>query len=706
VAQCIDAWNRFSGGAAAALPQFHDRVRALAESIGRLGQADLTGLATRMVETADALRKAPLGHSDALALEMATALLLMDNALAGFQYLGEEFAGQAGIVGRRLTAAARGEPLAALDFPLLDEMSRQAREKLLLGQVAREIQANLAVIEQTLDAYFRDPGKAGELASLAKPIKQVEGALTVLGEPRAVDVLRECATAIDGFAGAGESQPSQPADFEDVAAKLSALGFFVDQLRHGPADIDVFLRPPAPMDVAEPTAETELREARRQARHLVDALREQPGDQALRGEIRQSLEVMRDHAELVDDAPWPVRRAPPSKPSNTKRPAAIEAIEEAVGSWRRRQPWRLRPKRSACRGQYRTDRRRTARIFIEEAHEVLAGIGGQLPQLESHRQDSEALVTVRRSFHTLKGSGRMVGLADFGDAAWAVEQVLNRWLQLEQEATPALLDMVRQAHRLFADWVAKLEAGDGVRHDASALIDACGQLAGEAAVPAMPTEPPPETEAPTPPAPPEPEPEPAPETPGAPVLRLVQPPPPEPEDSRIGELALSPTLPDLCRRGQAASGRPPARTGLRRFAAARHDPRRPHPGRHFRHHRRDPDQPRRPCARDGAQPARRGPGGAGRRPASADGARHRRPRRHDRRVAERMPQLEEALADQLRCTGGVTGTAGAAGGRDRAGRGSSGAPAGHAATGTPGGRTTTVASRRRTRSAVVADLPR
>ena len=53
VAQCIDAWNRFSGGAAAALPQFHDRVRALAESIGRLGQADLTGLATRMVETAD-----------------------------------------------------------------------------------------------------------------------------------------------------------------------------------------------------------------------------------------------------------------------------------------------------------------------------------------------------------------------------------------------------------------------------------------------------------------------------------------------------------------------------------------------------------------------------------------------------------------------------------------------------------------------------
>ncbi len=567
VAQCIDAWNRFSSGAAAALPEFHDRVRALAERTGKLGQADLAGLAGRMVETADALRKAPLAHSDALALEMATALLLMDNALAGFQYLGAEFAGQAGVVGQRLTAAVRGEPLADIDIPLLDEMSRQAREKLLLGQVAREIQANLAIIEQTLDAYFRDPGKAGELAGLARPVKQVEGALTVLGESRAVEVLRECAAAIDGFAGGGESQPRRSADFEEVAGKLSALGFFVDQLRHGPADIDAFLRPPAPPDAAEPTAETELREARRQARNLVDALREQPGDQALRGEIRQSLEVVRDHAELVDDAALVGQaRAAIEAIEHETAPEAIEAIEEAVGQLAPAAAMAPSPeaKRLAEASTEQIDAELLG-IFIEEAHEVLAGIVGQLPRLESHRHDHEALVTVRRGFHTLKGSGRMVGLADFGDAAWAVEQVLNRWLQREQEATPALLDMVRQAHALFTDWVARLEAGDGVRHDTSALIDACGRLVGEAAVPAMPAAPPLEPEAPpepSPPAepelpasppepevpapPPEPEaPPPEPETRAAPVLRLVQPPPPEPEDVRIGELSLSPTLFDL-----------------------------------------------------------------------------------------------------------------------------------------------------------------
>ena len=543
VAQCIEAWNRFSAGTAAALPQFHDRVRALAEHVGLLGQADLTALAGRMLDTADALRKAPLRHSDALALEMATALLLMDNALAGFQYLGQEFTAQATVIGQRLAAALQGEPMAALELPLLDEMSRHAQEKLLLSHVAREIQANLAIIEQTLDAYFRDPGKAGELPGLSKPIKQIDGALTVLGEPRAVDVLRECATAIAGFTDGDESQPPQAADFEAVAGKLSALGFFVDRLQHGPADIDAFLRPPAPIavELAEPTAAAEPQGTQRLTPSLTDALR---------GELPQHLEA--DHAERVDDAALAGQHEPA-----LDTPDTLEAIEDAADQIA---PVAAAPTPSpeAMRLAGASTEQIDAEllgIFIEEAHEVLATLLGQLPQLEKQGHDREALVTVRRGFHTLKGSGRMVGLTDFGDAAWSVEQVLNRWLQLELAATPALIDVVRQAHQHFTEWVARLEAGDGVRHDASALVDACGRLQGETATPVAPAEPPAETEAPpppsepeapppSPPSPPAPPP-PEPETRGAPVLRLVPPQPPEPADIRVGELSLSPTLFDL-----------------------------------------------------------------------------------------------------------------------------------------------------------------
>jgi chemosensory pili system protein ChpA (sensor histidine kinase/response regulator) len=50
--------------------------------------------------------------------------------------------------------------------------------------------------------------------------------------------------------------------------------------------------------------------------------------------------------------------------------------------------------------------------------------------------DREALTTIRRGFHTLKGSGRMVGLMDLGEAAWEVERAMNQWLEAKKPATP------------------------------------------------------------------------------------------------------------------------------------------------------------------------------------------------------------------------------------------------------------------------------
>lgn len=75
-------------------------------------------------------------------------------------------------------------------------------------------------------------------------------------------------------------------------------------------------------------------------------------------------------------------------------------------------------------------------IFLEEAHEVLGTIGENLDLSRGEPHNHEYLTTIRRGFHTLKGSGRMVGLTDLGETAWAIEQVMNKWLQSEQDATP------------------------------------------------------------------------------------------------------------------------------------------------------------------------------------------------------------------------------------------------------------------------------
>ncbi|MDO3387584.1 Hpt domain-containing protein [Gilvimarinus sp. SDUM040013] len=67
-------------------------------------------------------------------------------------------------------------------------------------------------------------------------------------------------------------------------------------------------------------------------------------------------------------------------------------------------------------------------IFVEEAGEVTEAINEYFPRWAQNFDDSESLTEFRRAFHTLKGSGRMVGASDIGELAWAVENMLNRVL--------------------------------------------------------------------------------------------------------------------------------------------------------------------------------------------------------------------------------------------------------------------------------------
>jgi chemosensory pili system protein ChpA (sensor histidine kinase/response regulator) len=65
-------------------------------------------------------------------------------------------------------------------------------------------------------------------------------------------------------------------------------------------------------------------------------------------------------------------------------------------------------------------------IFIEEVGEVLDSIDQWLPQWAADFANEEALAEVRRAFHTLKGSGRIVGANVIGELAWSIENMLNR----------------------------------------------------------------------------------------------------------------------------------------------------------------------------------------------------------------------------------------------------------------------------------------
>src|SRR5258706_6201643 len=69
----------------------------------------------------------------------------------------------------------------------------------------------------------------------------------------------------------------------------------------------------------------------------------------------------------------------------------------------------------------------------------------------------------------------MVGLMRLGEAAWAVEQTMNAWVQEERAATPELLQLIELAHEYFSDNVKRLKAG-GASSSEHALVAAAGRV--------------------------------------------------------------------------------------------------------------------------------------------------------------------------------------------------------------------------------------
>ena len=309
-----ETWNKFCAGTAQALPLFKEHANSLSTLVDQLGNTDFRRLAQAIAAAAKWLADDGSRHSEALAMEIATAILLTQNAQENFQRLGNDFAHQVDVTVARIHGCIAGNlPPPGSEIPLLDEMSRQAQEKLLIGQVAKEIQSNLVQIEQVLDGFFRDAAKRSELEGLDVPLKQVIGALTMMRQDAAVSALRDCADEIRRFVDTGYEP--QEADFEQVADRLSMIGFFIDAMQHGADDFAEFSRRmqahPAdqperaeevPDDELSVSVEQEVEQQKVEARALLDALKEQPEDSQLREELKSNLTALKNDADLVADS--------------------------------------------------------------------------------------------------------------------------------------------------------------------------------------------------------------------------------------------------------------------------------------------------------------------------------------------------------------------------------------------------------------------
>ncbi|MEZ5581002.1 MAG: chemotaxis protein CheA, partial [Candidatus Competibacteraceae bacterium] len=84
-------------------------------------------------------------------------------------------------------------------------------------------------------------------------------------------------------------------------------------------------------------------------------------------------------------------------------------------------------------------------VFLEEARGELAAIREYSVLWKRNLADRQALVSLRRAFHTLKGSGRVVGATAIGDFAWCFEDLLSHVLNNTASASMAMAELVEEA---------------------------------------------------------------------------------------------------------------------------------------------------------------------------------------------------------------------------------------------------------------------
>jgi len=484
-----DNWLKFTSGNRSALESFIQQGEALAKAAQALPNTALTELLRVLGLVGPHLKKTGLAPNEVQALEIASALLFIESSLENFFRLSAEFSRQTQAVITRIKAAMSGTALDASTDAMMDDFSKRAQERLLMFQVGQEVQVNLSTIESTLDAFFRDPVKTADLATLSPLFSQVQGALAILELDEAAALNQMLRDRVSQFAsgaikGAGD-------DAEAVAEGVSALGLYVSALQQNSADPRSLLLPALvrfslaqkPIEaerslLRSPVTTADVELDKQKVRALYSDWKQQPDETSAREQLREAVLELKQDAEVTGDLV--------AAKSSEATLFAIEATFDPMKSGVIQTIADIAPSKALEAPAAQTVQLLDAPtaeidqelldIFLEEAAEVVGTIRENLDGLRQPPYDREALTTIRRGFHTLKGSGRMVGLTDLGDVAWSCEQVMNKWLKEEKPPTPGLLMLIDDASSTFSAWVLALQTSGAATIDGTPLNDLCDLL--------------------------------------------------------------------------------------------------------------------------------------------------------------------------------------------------------------------------------------
>lgn len=350
-----------------------------------------------------------------LALEVASALLVLEDATR-LAHDAPELAQRADAMEKRVRHTLLGRNGDVPDWTNLtgETAAGAVRDRSLLGALGGELASAFATVEHGLAAYYADRNAADEINAAEQGLIQAQGALQVAGDSDAAAAVAYCIAALARLRAAGDANDRQTQ--ADVAAAVSALTFYVQQLgQHGVDLVDVLRRAGAPVEA-------------------------------------YSTPTVPDDASIDLDLSFVDTDVASSQSSTAVTPVKND------GDWDIASDVDL------------------LSVFVEEADEVLSELDAAAGRLHADSRDAQALPTLRRGFHTLKGSGRMLSLARFSDTCFALERLLDTRLHRDRGSDPALMQLLDLALPRIRSWIDDLRRNGKVRIEAEDLMQCLGRV--------------------------------------------------------------------------------------------------------------------------------------------------------------------------------------------------------------------------------------
>ena len=391
-----------------------EALHRIGDTLGMIGLASAEGVIQEQRKVLSDIASGTRAPSESDLLEVASALIYIDHSLDD-----------------QVARLGQGDADAGDD--LLAQESRK-----VMGALAREAIVNFAEVRNAFVAFVETDWEHASLEPVPRLLGEVGGAMRVLQ-------LEEPAGYLEALRRYSHS--------ELIGKKLVPGGRQLDTLADALAGMEYYLE--------------SLREPHGQRQDLLDKTRgslEQLGYWPLpdHGELVIELESETEKAAVVAvPAPASVDVAdmPTQEPAVVAQQAGTPALAAGFDS----------------AGDEIDDEIRE--IFLEEFEEEIGNLDTLLPPWRRSPDDSELLRPIRRVFHTLKGSGRLVGAKTLGEFSWHVENMLNRVLDGTRPASHAVVAFVGQTREVLPQLHAALRGESAISIDLAAMEAVADRLA-------------------------------------------------------------------------------------------------------------------------------------------------------------------------------------------------------------------------------------